>query len=114
MNDKRRFPRVEIHEAVRVAIIYSANSKNISEGGICITTDQPLDKGTELTLIFSLPGTGEEGRIKTFGKVAWMKSLQESRDGKPLYEIGFEFWDIDPRYVEIIREYIDRTGHERE
>jgi Tfp pilus assembly protein PilZ len=111
MSEKRKYPRVVMNGTVRVAIINEAHAKNISEGGICIVTDQVIEKGVELTLIFSLPKIDSEEKIKTFGKVAWMRKLEDAMNEGEKYEIGFEFWDLDPKYIDVIKKYIAHSVH---
>ncbi|MBN1410022.1 MAG: PilZ domain-containing protein [Spirochaetales bacterium] len=105
MEDKRRFYRILINFDVKYAIINKATSKDISQGGICIITDKPLDKEAELTLIFTLPD--EVGRrIKTFGRVVWCREIDESN-----YEAGLEFWDMEDTFVDTIRKFVDKNKH---
>jgi c-di-GMP-binding flagellar brake protein YcgR len=107
MNDKRKYKRVYTQFEVKYAIINKATSKDISQGGMCIITNDPLEKGAELTLLFSIPES-QAPRIKTFGKVAWSKRLDTGK-----YEAGIEFWDMDKAFVELIQKFIEKNDKDR-
>jgi Tfp pilus assembly protein PilZ len=83
VKERREFPRVDINVKVNLTKQVRAKVKNISKGGICITTGEPLGKGRVLTLILSLPD-GDEITIK--GKVMWCLEIISD-----FYENGIDF-----------------------
>jgi c-di-GMP-binding flagellar brake protein YcgR len=107
MNDKRKFRRVVTQFEVKYAIINKATSKDLSLGGMCITTGEALEKGAELTLMFAIPDSAGP-RIKTFGRVAWCR---KQTDGK--FEAGIEFWDMDEGFARLIQTYIDEHAKDQ-
>ena len=77
--------------------------QNISEMGIFIRSDEPLDVGTELTLRF---GPGDSEPLELQGKVVWVNPLRP--DGENINPgMGVAFQDLSQeareRVVEIVR-----------
>ncbi|MBN1696809.1 MAG: PilZ domain-containing protein [Spirochaetales bacterium] len=76
----------------------SAKTKNISNGGICLTSHQKLLLNHLVDLEFSMP----RKKIKVLGKVVW------SEESLPhLYENGIEFVDIEESDKKEISNYIN-------
>ncbi|MBN1699844.1 MAG: PilZ domain-containing protein [Spirochaetales bacterium] len=94
MKERREFPRVDVNVNVNVNKQVRAKVKNISKGGICITTREPLNKGRLLTLSLTLPD-GSQIIIK--GKVMW--SLQIISD---FFENGIDFMEANKLQYETI------------
>jgi hypothetical protein len=108
MKDKRSFDRflliTDIEQQKKESEECSkGHTKNISSGGICITTeDKPLDRGSLYILRFTLPGC--EGNIlEAMAKAVW------SRDYKTgsliIYDNGLEFVNMGEDLLEKIEEY---------
>ena len=102
MKNNRKFERVDLNTKVRYAIINEGDAKNINEGGICVVTIETLEKGKDITIIFSLPNSKEE-RLKVFGKVKWSKAIAPH-----VCESGIEFWDVDERVKKAIQDYVNK------
>jgi uncharacterized protein (TIGR02266 family) len=75
--ENRRTPRVEVSKGVWVA--WRADGKpdvsrvrDLSAGGVFISTDKPLQKGSAVQLLFSLP----EGEMRIEGTVRYCDSNQ--------------------------------------
>jgi c-di-GMP-binding flagellar brake protein YcgR len=108
MIEKRRFDRflldieIEHYKKNNKENSSRIKSKNISKGGICITTaDGPLEKGEKYILSFTLPHQSEQ--IVVEGKVVWNEaytSLQHE-----LYDNGIEFISISEKHLKMIEEY---------
>ncbi len=79
-----------------------AQSKDISEGGICLITEEELEKDKIYTLVFKLP---TDVSIKCFGKIVWSKQASEH-----LFEQGVVFWDIDSSDQKKIQDYFEQQG----
>ena len=100
MAKERKYKRANINTRVRYAIINEANAKNLSEGGICIVTVDKLEKGKNMTIIFSLPDL-QNKKIEAFGQVKWSKEITSQK-----CETGIEFWDVNEEAIQIIKEYV--------
>jgi hypothetical protein len=103
MDERRQFHRyllfTEIeHEAMATHDQGRAQTKDISRGGLCLTTEgEPLLKDGQYRLTFLLPFTEEA--IDVTARVMWSR-----RDGE-LWDNGLTFVDIDKKYLELIEEY---------
>ena len=95
--NQRRSPRVPIDVRVNYDFNAIAHSKDISDGGICLITEQPLAEGKMIALVFQLPGVAQP--IESVGKVMWSRKATEH-----LHESGVSFWDIkEKEHFEIKR-----------
>jgi Tfp pilus assembly protein PilZ len=100
MDNRRKFKRVNLKLDVLHGTIDSGYSRNLSEGGLCLITQDPLECNQETTLLFHL--TNNERRfIKAVGKITWNRILPEGG-----YESGVEFQDMDDFYREKIHHYL--------
>ncbi len=104
-DNKRKYERIEM--SIKVNCIdfiasekIAANSRNLSEGGICIATDKPLSIGRHINLVFYLPG---KENFKIIAEVKWSKKIEDK-----LYESGLEFTDISKRNKDRIVDYISQ------
>jgi c-di-GMP-binding flagellar brake protein YcgR len=103
MDERRQYHRyllfTEIdHQSVASHDEGRSHTKDISRGGLCITTEgAPLEKGTQYRLKFQLPFTEQE--INTTARVMWHKKAGE------LFDNGLTFIDIDERSLDLIEEY---------
>ena len=77
MQEKRRHPRIDL--SIKVLCFdfiksekIKAQSKNISQSGICITTAKLLPKGKHVELSFNLPNMTT---IKAISEVRWCSSV---------------------------------------
>jgi Tfp pilus assembly protein PilZ len=102
-NDKRLSPRVTLDVQVNYASRAIAHAKDISQGGICLVTEEPLTKGKIFSLSFNLPG--QDRSLNCFGKVMWSRPASSN-----LHENGISFWDIDSKIQKLITEYLSRDG----
>ncbi len=102
MDNKRKCPRLPLDVEVNFSQKAIARSKDISEGGICLITEEELEKDKIYTLVFNLP-TGKP--IKCFGKIAWSKQATEH-----LFEQGALFWEIDSSDKKKIQDYFEQQS----
>jgi hypothetical protein len=65
----------------------SSLAVNISGGGLCFTTEEPLDKGSMVAL--DIDADDLHSSILALAKIKWCKPLSGTT-----YEIGAEFWWI--------------------
>jgi DNA-binding response OmpR family regulator len=100
----RGLPRAEVEQRIE---IYSPRQRspiegivrNVSRGGIAVSTDRPALLGDEVTLSFSLEGM--ETAASPTARVVWSRL---GLDGRGLY--GLRFLEIDARTVESLDVYI--------
>ena len=100
-DDKRRAPRVSLDVQVNYSARAIAHSKDISESGICLITEEAMTAGKIYTLVFTLPG--EDQQLQIFGKVAWSRQAGASH-----HENGMCFWDVDPKIQKRVMSYLAR------
>jgi len=96
--EKRQLPRLPLDVEVNYSSRAIARSKDISEGGICLISEEELQTEDYLTLVFHIPPSDE--KVEAYGKVMWSKKASEH-----LFESGINFWDIDETDLEKIRSY---------
>ena len=94
MGEKRKFVRIDVYTKVEYTILpmhdrtLRSESKNISQGGICILAKEEISKGTFLHLRFYIPDS-EQTFIECLGEAAWQKRADNG------YLTGIEFRDLD-------------------
>ncbi|MCX7927506.1 MAG: PilZ domain-containing protein [Candidatus Omnitrophica bacterium] len=109
--ERRRFARFNILVEAKVSKRQEGapekilNTKNISQGGVCIISTEPYSLGELLNLKLHLPDVDEE--ITAIGKVVWIKPL-ESISGSEIkrYELGLEFIGINDETFQRIQKYL--------
>jgi len=75
---------------------YSVQAENISVGGMLIRTKETLEEGEAVHLVFTLPGSKREIRVK--GKV-----LHVSPDAF----MGIQFETLSPKDQEAIQKFVE-------
>jgi len=87
--DKRRAPRIPIQIKVDVEMpndhYLFEYSSNLSQSGIFIHSEDPLDPGTLVNIQFALP---DSGQIRTRGEVIWVNEDEEEESGMGIKFIG--------------------------
>ncbi len=83
-----RAPRLPLDVEVNCGAKGAAYSKNISETGIALLSDYPLEQGTYIQMKFTLPG--EELPVNAYGKVVRSAPVSDN-----YHESGIAFWDIE-------------------
>ena len=107
MSEQRKNIRIDEQLRVTYQVIYppdghgGSSSKNISEGGICLPTQQRLQAGMILEL--SIHITEDANPIVATGEVIWLRDKEESRFP---YSMGLKFVKIDPADRDKVFEYI--------
>lgn len=113
--DKRRKDsRVEATIEVRYKSVKDfliEYSRNISRGGIFLTTPEPLPEGSKLRLVFYLPDSSKE--INIIGKVIHSLTREKAmlRGQEP--GMGIEFIDFSPSSKREISQYIEGLFSEK-
>lgn len=89
--------------------IYESETLNISNGGILIATDHPLDIGTHIDLTLELPSTPKP--ITAVGKVAWIARAPNATDGAGgSVGVGIKFSRIAPSDLKLIVDYVNSVS----
>jgi hypothetical protein len=113
-SEKRRFPRLKDTCRLRFRRVEAdalpeegtdALTVNISGGGICFESAEPVDPGSLLAIELTLPEF--DSSVVSFGRACWCDGTD---DGK--YQVGMEFWWIgwgDDGAQRAISEYIKNT-----
>jgi hypothetical protein len=94
------FHRLNSAEPDRISI-----TQNISRGGTCIISSEPLKEKEVLDLTIHLPN--EDTPVKIFGKVIWAKeyAISEAVQLKR-YSVGLEFIGADNKTLDKIDRYV--------
>ena len=102
MPDNRRvFPRVSLDVVVNCGQSAIAHSRDISEGGLCLIVDRPMEEGKMLHLSFTLPG--QTGKIDGFGKIVWSRKALTQH-----HLVGVQFWDVHDQDKKSILDYLSQ------
>lgn len=107
VSDRRSSDRIEVTWSVdcesRDTFLY-ASIANISEFGIFVRTQEPLEVGTRLTLKFAPPGSDEP--FVLLGQVQWVNAVRMLADN-PNPGMGIRFVDLTSdarsRLIEAVR-----------
>ena len=105
--ERRRHPRINARFIVSYRILEDVNNvdisqtKNLSLGGMLLTTNKKFTIGTNLALTIRLPF--DPNPIMIIGRV--MESREISKD--LIYDTRLTFLDIDERHRNVIGETVD-------
>ncbi len=111
---QRKHSRVDLHAHVEVDLAtpsqpapaaepsapLSADSLNISEGGMCIRSEKPFDAGIFILADFSLPS---EKPIRVISRIIWSRASDSGG-----YDSGMEFWYIEDEDRHYLGKYIEQ------
>ncbi len=106
--ERRQFPRLSFHSPVQFRNVLKPQepfsgslSKDLSAGGLSITTDQFLPRDTRLVLLVSLPILLKP--VRTIGRILWIKQ----RFGET-YDCGVQFLEMNTEDRDAIAAYVER------
>jgi len=91
MKENRKHPRTPVILKVDyrdVDTFFTSFAENLSEGGMFISTNRPLDPGTTLFVEFLLPDSSVT--VKTRAEVTWSRKSPKSAEKKRGMGIKFE------------------------
>jgi len=106
---KRKFARTEANFIISYRILEEpdnydlSQSKNISQGGMLLTTNRKFEDGTRLEMTISFPFI--EKKMELTGQVVESKEIVKDL----IYETRLKFYDLDPQLSKGLRDYIN--GH---
>ncbi len=104
--ERRKYPRVDANFVISYRIkevpdYYDlVQSKNVSQGGMLITTNQYFEKGVILSLTIRFPFVPQ--KIEATGEVVDCKEVVKN----VLYDTRIKFIDLDMSIFEKIGEYV--------
>ena len=104
--EKRKHPRVDANFVVSYRLKEPATafdlsqSKNVSQGGMLLTTNKAFDKGTQLTMIIRFPLIVE--KIEVTALVVDSKEIVRDI----IYETRIQFIDLDEDFFTKLGEFI--------
>ena len=107
--DRRKSPRIEANFVVNYKIEEMpegydlSQTKNISQGGILMTTNRSFEKGSFLTINIRIPFVPQ--KIKLKGEV--VASQEKVRD--LIYETRVQFVGLDKDFFVKLGEFIQKT-----
>ena len=111
MDEKRINTRKHPRVLIRALVDYESQdtylydySENLSQGGIFIHTDKPLDVGDRIELRFSLPDV--EKVFEILGEVKWINAEKKQR---ALPGMGIEFMNLNEEDKSLLAKYIERA-----
>src|SRR3989338_2911418 len=111
VEERRKFLRLNINVDIRFSLVKDtvqierkSKSVNISAGGICIMTGEPLKAGDLLKLEIILPENPP--LVQAIGKVAWVKSFSYLDENVQRYDVGVEFVEIDEHERQRVNKYV--------
>lgn len=105
--EKRRHPRIPLDVTVNDEASAFGHTKNISEGGLCIITEDEQEVGKYLQLEIRLPEV--DSGIRAIYKVMWVRKASEH-----YYESGLSVWDIKNEDMAKIRAYCESAAEQAE
>jgi uncharacterized protein (TIGR02266 family) len=91
--ERRRASRASVTVRIDYATVdemFSEFTRDINEGGVFIETEKPHQAGTEVSMQFHLPGTGEV--LQTIGRVVRVTNGHQSVPAG----MGIEFDELTP------------------
>ncbi len=103
----RQFPRLKVSVPIQFRSVLKPHdpfagslSKDLSAGGVRLTSPTFLPKEARLVVVLSLPNARQ---VRAIGRVAWVKgqSLSET------YDSGIQFIEIESEDQRMIKEYVE-------
>ncbi len=103
--EARRNGRVRMHTSIDMrsdSNFFTGFSMDISEGGVFIATVEPVARGTQVELDFTLPG----GRpMKVQGVVRWVRE-SNARTPELMPGVGVQFTGLNPEVAHAITSFV--------
>ena len=109
-SNKRKYSRheagyfVSYKEEGKDSVYDRSRTKNLSQGGMMITTGKKFEKGTKLQMKLNFPLIHET--IDIIGIV--VNSKEKVKDS--IYETRVEYADVDKDFFQKLGEFIDRNS----
>ena len=110
--DMRKYPRKAYRFKVGLNTehnFYVGFSGNISEGGLFVASEAPLEIGDKVSLKFKLPNFPDE--IQVEGEVRWVRDAAAASPGAPA-GMGIKFLSLDPHVQQAIENFVAQRDPE--
>lgn len=110
-SEKRHHPRLNVNFVVSYRIQKMpenydlSQTKNVSQGGLLVTTNRRFDKGTFLAITIRFPFILQ--RIEVTGQVVESREIVRNL----IYETRVKFLDLDENFFKKLGEFIDKKLH---
>ena len=78
--------------------------KDLGTGGVFIETNSPLENGSVVNLVFTLPDSKET--LEASGKVIWVQNKIPGKDLTP--GMGVQFENFDPKQRKQLEDFVAR------
>ena len=120
---QRKYPRVKERCQVKYRVVPETALEpedgggvavNISGGGMCLSTDEPVKPGSMIAVEMSLADLPTP--VISLGRVVWCERVEAGTG----YEIGVEFWwigwadeEAQRRMLEYVRGKLDKIGRDK-
>jgi c-di-GMP-binding flagellar brake protein YcgR len=110
-SEKRKYKRLDTRVKVELSLYdpakgktvpKSAESRNVSAGGLLVSSDRPLEVSSFVLARFTLPGETEQHDF--IARVVRVEEVEALRR----YDIGLEFVDIVVGDMEKIDQYVEK------
>ncbi|MCM8787014.1 MAG: PilZ domain-containing protein [Candidatus Omnitrophica bacterium] len=104
--ERRKYPRLNANFVVSYRIkevpdnFDISQTKNVSGGGILLTTNRKFEKGTLLTLNIRFPFLAD--RIEVTGEIVDSKEIVRDL----IYETRIKFLDLDPDVLKKLQDFV--------
>ena len=112
--DKRGEKRIPVQLDVRYQSLegfISDYSMNISQGGMFISTRNPLPLGTRVVLKVGIPDTEVPMNIE--GEVVWVSEYEKKSKSNLIPGMGVEFRNLDEQEKKRIEDFISREAQQK-
>ena len=109
-SERRAHPRLNINFVVSYRIHKApenydlSQTKNVSQGGLMVTTNRKFDKGIFLAITIRFPFILQ--RIEVLGQVVDSKEIVRNL----IYETRVRFLDLDIDFFKRLGDFIDKKG----
>lgn len=78
--------------------------RDLGAGGVFIQTNNPLENGSVVNLVFTLPDSKET--LETKGRVIWVQNKVPGKDLMP--GMGVQFENFDPKQRKLLEDFVAR------
>ncbi len=106
---RRFFYKINIEVMLLKDEFYSSHTIDISKGGVCLTSKEPLE--TDRAVMLNLQLDRKNKHFSTKARVAWIRDI--STGGRNNYKIGLEFIKLIPADKQTLSKFINsivKTG----
>ena len=103
-DERRQFPRIICSMDVLPVKDVKSGEKlqtiDISEGGVCISSERAIKKGMKSEFVLEFPKS--RGTVKAKAKAVWVEKNDRTKE----YRVGFQFSEINTKDRETIKGFI--------